>query len=159
VVDSKTFRQISGFWATGVSVLTTVNKAGRYYGLTMNALTSLSLAPPLLLVCIDNKSETIKPLAESRVFAVSILKHEQKPIAQAFAKKGAEKFERTATVKGRSGAPLISGALATIECQVAKCIEGGDHTVIFGQIDHFEMGEGAPLIFYRGGYGRLRSPE
>jgi flavin reductase (DIM6/NTAB) family NADH-FMN oxidoreductase RutF len=158
-MDSKTFRKISGYWATGVSVLTTVNQAGRQYGLTMNALSSLSLAPPLLLVCIDNDSETIKPLAESKAFAISILKHEQKPIAQAFAMKGAEKFDHAALVKGRSGAALIAGALATIECRVTQCIEGGDHTVVFGQIERFEMGEGEPLIFYRGAYARLRAPE
>lgn len=156
-MDPNSFRRLSSHWATGVSILTTLNKAGRHFGLTMNALSSLSLRPPLFLVCIDKASDTIKPLAESQVFCVNILKQDQKALAQAFAIKGKDKFTGVKITAGRTGAPVLAGALAIIECRVRQTIDGGDHLVFFGEIEHSSIGAGEPLVFYKGDYRALKS--
>jgi flavin reductase (DIM6/NTAB) family NADH-FMN oxidoreductase RutF len=150
---------MSGLWATGVAVVTTVAASGKYHGLTMNGLTSLSLAPPLFLVCIDKKSATNKALGASRVFCISILARGQESVAKRFASKGDHKFETIAVKPGLDGAPLIEGALATLECRVTKAVDGGDHTVYFGAVQAAHAGHGEPLLFYRGAYGRLHAAD
>jgi flavin reductase (DIM6/NTAB) family NADH-FMN oxidoreductase RutF len=123
--------------------------------LTANGLTSLSLDPPLFLICMDKRSQTNQALKASKVFCINILARGQDAIAQRFATKGDHKFEPLAAVRGQSGAPLIEGALASIECRVKKTVEGGDHLVYFGAVLAARVGEGEPLVFHRGAYGRL----
>jgi len=146
---------MSGLWATGVAVITTVGANGKYYGLTVNGLTSLSLDPPLFLICMDRKSHTVQPLNESKVFCINILAAGQQEIARRFATKGDHKFDRVAVVRGDSGAPLIAGSLASLECRVRDAVEGGDHMVYIGDVLTAHAAEGEPLLFYRGGFSRL----
>jgi flavin reductase (DIM6/NTAB) family NADH-FMN oxidoreductase RutF len=157
-MDPLQFRQLSSLWATGVSVVTTVAENGQYYGLTVNGLTSLSLEPPLFLICIDRKSDTLEPLTSSRVFCINILTAEQQGLAERFATKGQQKFANMSAVRGRLGAPLIQGALAALECRVSRIVEGGDHVIFIGELAANHIGRGEPLIFFRNAYTRLPKP-
>lgn len=149
-------RHAAGHFATGVAVVTTRDNDGEFYGLTMNAVTSLSLDPPLFLICVDKTSDTLPALLESRVFAINILAHEQEPISRVFASKEKDKFAGIGYHIGETGVPLLSDTLATIECRIAETYPGGDHVILLGQVERTEVDDkGEPLLFYRGGYAEL----
>lgn len=155
-IDSSAMRRVLGHFATGVTVITTRDRNGRFYGLTANAFSSVSLAPPLLLVCVDKKAETYPFFAESKVFTVNILAAGQEDISRRFAVSGGEKFEGIAYRVGANGAPILDGALAYIECRVWSECDGGDHTIYLGEVLEAQVaGEGKPLLFYRGGYREI----
>lgn len=154
------FRKACGFWATGVSIVTTCDLAGKPYGLTMNAVTSLSLDPPLFLICVDNKSDTLEPMRQSRVFCINVLEETQQELSNAFAKKGTDKFQGVSYEPGITGAPLLGGRLMGIECAVTAIHEGGDHHVFIGEVRQVSLAENdaaTPLLYYRGRYSKLPS--
>lgn len=144
-----------GQFATGVAVITTKGADGTPYGLTANAFTSLSLDPPLCLVCVDRKAESFAHFYDSKVFTVNILTSEQEDLSNRFAKSGGDKFTGIETVPGHHGAPLIAGALATIECRITDTLEGGDHVIHVGIVERHAINGGDPLLFYQGKYRRL----
>jgi flavin reductase (DIM6/NTAB) family NADH-FMN oxidoreductase RutF len=155
-IDPSALRRVMGHFVTGVTVVTTRDRDGHFYGMTANALTSVSLAPPLLLVCVDKKAETYPYFAESRAFTVNILSAEQEDISRRFAVSGGEKFEGVTYRVGANGAPILDGALAYIECRVWSEFDGGDHTIYFGEVLEAQVaGGGKPLLFYRGGYREI----
>jgi flavin reductase (DIM6/NTAB) family NADH-FMN oxidoreductase RutF len=154
-IDANELRRVLGHFPTGVSVITTQDKLGAPHGLTVNALTSVSLAPPLLLICIDKKSDTYPCFEESRVFTVNILADDQEPLSRKFAVSGGDKFESVSYRVGANGAPILDGALAYLECRVTAAYDGGDHTIYVGAIERAETGSGRPLLFYRGSYFTL----
>lgn len=156
--DPKELRRVMGTFATGVTVITTHDSAGKCYGLTANAVTSLSLTPPLILICIDRKAETFPAFLESRAFVVNILAEDQEEISSRFAKSGGDKFTGLACRPGTgSHAPVIDGALAHLECRIVDTFEGGDHVIHVGEVLHAEVRSGDPLLFYQGKYRRLAS--
>jgi flavin reductase (DIM6/NTAB) family NADH-FMN oxidoreductase RutF len=155
MLDPKELRRLMGHFATGVTIITTKGADGTPYGLTANAFTSLSLDPPLCLVCVDRKAESFAHFYDSKVFTVNILTAEQQDLSNRFAKSGGDKFTGIATVDGHHGAPLIQGALAHIECRITDTLEGGDHVIHVGRIEHMHMHGGDPLLFYQGRYRRL----
>ena len=144
-----------GHFATGVTIITTRSAAGVPYGLTANAFTSLSLDPPLCLVCVDRKAESFAHFYDSKVFTVNILTTGQEELSNRFAKSGGDKFTGVATIPSHCGAPLIEGALAHFECTITDTLEGGDHVIHVGRIEHMHMHAGDPLLFYQGRYRRL----
>ena len=146
-----------GQFATGVTVITTVDKSGQPFGLTANAFTSLSLEPPLALVCIEKKVHCYSCFEESKVFAVSVLNEKQEEISRRFATSGIDKFSGVPWHSGKSGLPLLDGAIAHIECRIVKSYDGGDHTIYVGELQEIQVEEGQPLIFFRSQYHRLRS--
>ncbi len=149
------FRRVLGHFATGVTIVTTCDTDQRPTGLTVSAFASLSLDPPLVLVCVDHKSQSYPALRDSGYFAVNVLATDQEAISRRFATTRIDKFDGVPHRLGPTGAPLIEGALAHIEClTVAKHVEG-DHTVLVGRVEHVEAGQGEPLLYYRGKYGRL----
>jgi len=149
------FRRTLGCFATGVTVITAVDDAGKARGLTANAFSSLSLDPTLILVCVDHRSDTFPVIGQANAFAVNILGEEQRDISQRFAGKGEDKFSDVPYHPGETGAPLIDGALAVIECLVHAAHEAGDHTIFVGNVQHVEYGQGKPLLFFRGNYASL----
>lgn len=153
--DPKELRRLMGHFATGVTIITTKGADGTPYGLTANAFTSLSLDPPLCIVCVDRRAESFAHFYDSRVFTVNILTRAQEELSNRFAKSGGDKFTGVATVPGHHGAPLIAGALAHMECVITDTLEGGDHVIHVGRIEHFDVDEGDPLLFYQGRYRRL----
>lgn len=154
-IEKNELRRVMGHFATGVTIITTLNKAGQLHGLTANAFTSVSLVPPLLLICVDKKAESYPSFEESRVFTVNILKDDQEALSRRFAVSGGEKFEGVAYRIGANGAPILEGVLGWLECKVAASYEGGDHTIYVGEIQEAETREGKPLLFFRGGYREM----
>ncbi|HEY4383848.1 MAG TPA: flavin reductase family protein, partial [Ktedonobacteraceae bacterium] len=124
LVDRERFRSVMSRFASGVSIITT-RSAGIDYGLTASAVTSLSLDPPTLLICVNKTSNTHDAIAEARVFAVNILREEQSELARRFATLQPGKFEGQSISYGELGIPLLDNMLATIECRVVEIISGG----------------------------------
>jgi len=155
--DSKELRRVMGLFATGVTVLTTRDAEGRPYGLTANAVTSLSLDPPLLIICIDKKAETHPHFFDSRCFVVNILAEDQEALSTHFAKSGGDKFGSLPFSINQDGVPVLEGTLAHIECRISETHEGGDHVIHIGEVQHAEVRGGRPLLFFQGRYRSLES--
>jgi len=154
-MDPREIRHVMGHFATGVTIITTKDKTGAPNGITANAFASLSLDPPLVLVCIDNKANCYNCFEESKVFAVNLLGEHQEHISTRFATKGAEKFEGIGWRAGYEGLPLLDEAIGYIQCRVAETYEGGDHTIYLGSIIAAEARGERPLLFFKGKYCRL----
>ena len=159
-LDSDAFRRACGLWATGVSIVTTVDSDARPYGLTMNAVTSLSLAPPQFLVCVDHGSDTLAPLKQSGAFCINLLTDQQQDLSNNFAKKNPDKFADVGYTSGATGAPRLDGALLAIDCSVSAIHPGGDHDIVVGKVveltQHSDLDNVAPLIYFKGRYADLQ---
>jgi flavin reductase (DIM6/NTAB) family NADH-FMN oxidoreductase RutF len=153
-VTSEEFRSVIGSFASGVTVVTTTHD-GRDFGTTVSAVTSVSLEPPMLLVCVNHTSETGRAISRSGHFAVNILAADQGELAGHFARKGDEKFRDIPFAVGLRGAPLLGGVLSTIECRVVEEVTGGTHAVYISTVERVASTSAAPLTFYRGRLGRL----
>jgi flavin reductase (DIM6/NTAB) family NADH-FMN oxidoreductase RutF len=154
-IDRTELRRVMGHFATGVTVITTRGDDGRAYGLTANSLCSVSLEPPLLLVCVDKRAESHAVFEKSGVFAVNILGHEHEELSRRFAVSGGEKFVDVEHRSGTTGAPLLDGVLGVVECRIVAVHDAGDHTIYIGEVEHLETASGDPLLFFRGKYRRL----
>ena len=154
-IDPQELRRVLGYFATGVTVITTKDREGEPYGLTANAFTSLSLDPPLALVCIDKAVQCYACFEESKVFAINVLHEDQEDVSRRFATKGIEKFAGIKWHKGKTGLPLLDGAIAYMECEIMRSYEGGDHTIFIGHIVDVAASGDRPLIFFKGKYLRL----
>jgi len=153
-VPSDRFRRVMGRWATGVCVVTARDGA-HDAGLTVNALLSVSLDPPSVLVSLQRDVDTLPVLHRSRAFAVSFLAADQQALSQRFAlaAPSEEKFRGVAVHRGTTGAPLLDGALATLECRVLSETPTFDHVLVVGEVLRLDEGsDGPPLVFYRGRY-------
>jgi flavin reductase (DIM6/NTAB) family NADH-FMN oxidoreductase RutF len=152
-MDEATFRATCGYYATGVSVLTMVSRSGEVHGLTANSFTSLSLSPPLVLVCVDKAIASYPAMLETKGFLVNILTDQQEELARQFATPDIDKFAGVTTTPGPFGAPRLKDCLAYLAARSLSNTDGGDHTIFIGEATETELGEGLPLIFYRGMYG------
>lgn len=149
-MDSRQFRNTLGHFASGVTVITTKH-GDELIGLTANAFSSLSLDPPLILVCIDKKSSSIKAFQQGEPFAVNILSEKQVEDCWRFAKKGKDKYEGCAYDLSEDGILLLQNNLATLKCTVAEVLEGGDHYIITGRVKQAAYDDTEnPLLFFRG---------
>jgi flavin reductase (DIM6/NTAB) family NADH-FMN oxidoreductase RutF len=155
VVGPDDFRRILGHFATGVTVVTTCDAESRPSGLTASAFASLSLDPPLVLVCVDHKSQTYPALRERGRFAVNVLTTHQEALSRRFASTRLDKFDGVAHRLSPLGLPLLDDALAHIECVTVTTHVEGDHTIFVGRVERATVGEGDPLLYYRGQYTRL----
>lgn len=151
-IDGKEFRRLLGHFAAGVAIITTRGGDDKPYGLTATAFTSVSLDPPLVLVCIDKKSETHSHFGASRVYAVNFLTFEQVDLSNRFAKSGGDKFAGVEWTRGSLGAPLLSGALAQLECRITDTVDAGDHTILVGRVESGTVLGGDPLLHFNGAY-------
>jgi flavin reductase (DIM6/NTAB) family NADH-FMN oxidoreductase RutF len=154
-VDASTFRRTLGQFASGVTVVTTRDASGRPLGLTVSAFCAVSLEPPLVLVCIDHRSDANRGLRESGEFAVSVLGERQEDVSRRFAAPGSDKLEGFAFLDGPLGLPLVPGAVAHLECRVRSSHEEGDHAVWVGEVRGAAAHPGPPLLHHTGGYTRL----
>ncbi len=154
-IEKNELRRVMGHFATGVTVITSFRASGELHGLTANAFSSVSLVPPLLLVCVDKKAESYPCFEESKVFTVNILSAEQEALSRKFAVSGGNKFEGVSYRIGANGAPILDGSIAYLECKLSGSMDAGDHTVYLGEIEQAETHEAKPLLFFRGGYREL----
>ncbi|MYD24859.1 MAG: flavin reductase family protein [Gemmatimonadetes bacterium] len=152
--DQMEQRRIMGHFATGVTVVTTCYE-DRPQGMTANAVASLSLDPPLILVSVDVKAQMNTYLRASDCFAVNILTEEQEEISVRFAKHGPKDFSGIAYRTEATGSPVFEQALAYVDCRVTEILQGGDHDIFIGEIVAGGAGQGRPLVFYGGQYGTL----
>ena len=148
-IDKDAFRRVLSNFAAGVTVVTTLDRDRQPHGLTATAFTSVSLDPPLVLVCIDKKAETYPHFGSAGVFAVNFLGADQRDVSQHFAKHGGDKFSGLAWRRGVLGAPILDGSVGHVECRIANGFDGGDHTIYVGEIEAADASDGAPLLYFR----------
>jgi flavin reductase (DIM6/NTAB) family NADH-FMN oxidoreductase RutF len=153
------FRLAFGQFATGVTVVTVESTPGRVHGMTANSVTSVSLDPLLLLVCVDQKAHLLPMVKTKRQFGVNILKDDQQGISRYFAQTDENpETERELRVRYRwteSRIPLVQDALVHIACKVVASYVAGDHTIFIGEVESSEIFDGEPLLYFRGGYRRI----
>jgi flavin reductase (DIM6/NTAB) family NADH-FMN oxidoreductase RutF len=157
-VSAAEFREAMGNFATGVAVVTSVGADGQPVGTTANAVTSLSLDPPLLLVCFDLRSATLEAIRGHGAFVVNVLGHRQRYLSANFARRGiAAAWDGVRHRRGPTGSPRLDGVIAVVECTVEHALRGGDHEIVVGRVQQVETaGDGAaPLVFWRGHYTSL----
>lgn len=150
-VNATAFRQAFGQLTAGVSIVTTRDRDGQLLGMTATSVTSLSLDPPLLLVCVDNRTRTATALTDNVPFVVQFLAQDQELLARQFASAAPNKFAGVAYHLTESGAPAIEGALATLECQPYAIYPGGDHTIVVGRIVDVQLPDTSmpPLVYFQ----------
>jgi flavin reductase ActVB len=157
MVTADLFRQVMSHWASGVTIVT--NGPGAPYGLTVSSFASVSLDPPLILVCLDNRLSGFNYFKESKHFGVSILSEAQQDVSGLFARKGTERPADLYHAGKKTGIPVIRGAVAVLECETVATYPGGDHTIFLGQVQALDIAEGKhagkPLLYCRGGYQRM----
>jgi 3-hydroxy-9,10-secoandrosta-1,3,5(10)-triene-9,17-dione monooxygenase reductase component len=155
-ISQEHFRAVLGHFCTGITVITATDALGPA-GLTAQSFTSLSLDPPLVLVCPAKNSTSWPRIEAAGAFCVNVLAEDQEELCRGFAMRGADKFAGVGYVPApHTGAPLLAGALAWIDCRLEAMHDGGDHLIAVGRVlDLGNRVDGRPLLFYRGGYGRF----
>jgi flavin reductase (DIM6/NTAB) family NADH-FMN oxidoreductase RutF len=154
--DPRTLRDALGCFATGVTVVTCVGPDGEPAGLTVNSFTSVSLEPPLLLVCIHKKAATAGALITAEHFAINVLQTGQQPASIRFSTRHDDRFGETPWSRGENGAPILKESLSVFECERFAVYDGGDHHILVGRVIKARFDEGLdPLLFFRGRYRRL----
>lgn len=155
-IDPTAFRAVLGRYATGVAVVTTRDQAGVPVGLTVNSFTSVSLDPPLVLFCLDRAAGSEPAFAASDCFAVNILGDDQCPVSMRFADPVAQRFVDDLTIRWETGAPVLTDALAALDCRMHARYDGGDHVILVGRVVRAEvLADASPLVYWRGGYRAL----
>ena len=158
-VSTEPFRNTLAKFCTGVTIVTTKNQEGMH-GLTVNAFTSVSLDPPLILVCIQKNGLSHSSLCECESFVVNILSIEQKELSDRFANPAIDSEDRFRDLSFRvskNGVPILADNLGHLECRVVNQFEGGDHTIFIGQVENGDFSEGKqPLLFYESRYSYIR---
>jgi flavin reductase (DIM6/NTAB) family NADH-FMN oxidoreductase RutF len=154
--DSRTLRDALGCFATGVTVVTCVDAEGRPAGLTVNSFTSLSLDPPLLLVCVHKLAASAEALTGASNFAINVLQTGQQPASITFSTRVEDRFGKTPWSCGEAGAPILKDSLCVFECERFAVYEGGDHHILVGRVVKASFDASLdPLLYFRGRYRRL----
>ena len=156
-LDARELRNALGQFATGVCVISTVNKDGQAVGMTANSFSSVSLDPPLVLWSLQNGSDIYDTFAAPESFAINVLALEHEDLSNLYAKKGDHVMPQEHYALGRNGAPILKGALVSFECDLHATHEGGDHLIIVGRVlDVVSRPGGKPLLFHSVRYCELR---
>lgn len=151
-VDTVEFRRALGAFVTGVTVVTTLQPDGTPRGFTANSFTSVSLDPPLVLVCVAKSASSCAVFANAAHFAVSVLAEDQESVSSLFASKSPDKFAQTHWHPRRTGSPVIRGAAASFDCRMHQVVDAGDHVVLIGRVLDFSHTDATPLGYCRGAY-------
>ncbi|HVO78728.1 MAG TPA: flavin reductase family protein [Candidatus Bathyarchaeia archaeon] len=162
-ISSKEFRAALGRFSSGVTVITVDTVEGDVHGMTASSFCSVSLRPPLVLVCIDHLAETYLHIRERGRFGVSILREDQDALSEFFAdperNPGAARRLDIRYNHMKSGTPVVADTLANLDCVVVQSHAAGDHTIFVGEVKEVAVAEGAPLVYFRGRYGLHRERE
>ena len=154
-LDDGELRKAFGSFTTGVTVVATREADGTPRGFTANSFSSVSLDPPLLLVCIAKSALSLRVFQEAPCFSVNILEQSQAEVSRIFASQAVDKFDRVPWDKGVSEIPLLRGSLARFICETDRQIDAGDHAILLGKVVGFDYQNGTPLSYFRGKYGTL----
>jgi 3-hydroxy-9,10-secoandrosta-1,3,5(10)-triene-9,17-dione monooxygenase reductase component len=153
-IDVARFREVLGHFASGVTVVTGLSEHREPIGFTCQAFAALSLDPPMVLLAPGKSSTTWPRIAQAGAFCVNILASDQEALARSFAVSGGNKFSGVAWEPGpETGAPLLEGVVAWVECELGDIFDAGDHELVTGRVLALGVGRGQPLLFYRGGFG------
>ncbi len=155
-LDQARFREVLGHFATGVTIVTALEE-GLPVGFSCQSFSALSLDPPMVVLAPARASTSWPRIRAAGAFCVNILGEHQEAVCRAFAISGGDKFSGVGWRPGITGAPVIDGSLAVVECELGEIFEGGDHEIVTGSVVALDVGEGGPLLFYRGGFGRFVS--
>jgi flavin reductase (DIM6/NTAB) family NADH-FMN oxidoreductase RutF len=154
--DARALRDAFGCFTTGVTVITTVCADGRKVGLTANSFTSVSLDPPLALICVDLKSSSLPWLDAAGVFAVNVLHAEHQELARNFVRKDVDRFAGVDTETWKTGVPVLSGCMANFECETHQVFDAGDHRVYVGRVVKLRYDpDHEPLVYLQGRFRRV----
>lgn len=154
-VDPALFRTVLSRFASGVTVVTSRDATGQDYGMTVSAFSSVSLEPPLVMVCIGQSATWHDVLPEATHFNVHVLGDEQEAISRRFASDRADRFVDVSHTRGANGVVQLTGALALLECRITARHAAGDHTIVVGEVEQARADEGDPLLYFRGRYARI----
>jgi flavin reductase ActVB len=154
-ISKDEFRAALSRFPSGVTVVTTKDAGGRLHGITVSAFASVSLEPPMILVCVDKRAGSHDALAESGAFVVHILAEEHEHHSNKFASPVPDKFDDIEFRHGLREIPVLENALVTLECRLAHAHEGGDHTIFVGEIERAEIKDGNPLVYWHGDYRKI----
>ncbi|MDO9105318.1 MAG: flavin reductase family protein [Methylovulum sp.] len=156
-VNVDDFKQALQLWASGVTVVTTRSEKFGTQGMTVTAFSSVSVEPPQILVCINDRADTGEGIHESQCFAVNVLAADQQEVSNQFAGGSSQqqRFENTAWQPGVTGAPILSDSLMSLECTVVDKVRAGTHWIIIGAVQHCVCRSGEPILYYRGAYRQL----
>jgi flavin reductase (DIM6/NTAB) family NADH-FMN oxidoreductase RutF len=149
------FRQIAGQWLTGVAVVTSMESPSGPCGMTMSAVTSLSLTPPQFLICIDQRARTMGAIRNSGSFCINYLRDDQRDLAVSFSRAGNDRFASLTYKTGETGSPILEGVIAYVECKLHTVHHGGDHWIVIGDAVGGGFSGGPPLAYFHGAYRRL----
>lgn len=156
-VSPTLFRQACGRWTTGVAIATTRDALGEPHGLTVNSFTSVSLEPPLVLICIDRGSQTVAAFRDAPGFALNVLAETQRELSQRFAQWPEGRFQGVEWKPGEhTGSPMLGGVLCAMECARESWVEAGDHWILVGRVVAAEIADGQPLLYFTGQYRAIR---
>lgn len=154
--DKRAFRQALGCFPTGVAVVTAAPPERHPMGITVNSFTSVSLDPPMVLWCLDRKSDRYEAFTKATGFTISVLGTAHEDVSSRLARQGSHSLDGIELIETTLGPPALADALAFFECRTAAVHAGGDHAILVGEVLRFTRREaGAPLVFFRGRYGAL----
>ena len=154
--DTREFRQALGYFPTGVAVVTASIPGGDHTGITVNSFTSVSLDPPLVLWCIDRKSNRFEAFIGAKLYTISLLGTAHETVSSRLSKQGAHSLDGIGLLDTELGPPALADALAFFECEAEAVHQGGDHAILVGRVLRFARREaGEPLVFFKGKYGAL----
>ncbi|MGP8246285.1 MAG: flavin reductase family protein [Bryobacteraceae bacterium] len=154
-VSSDLFRQACGRFPNGVTIATVTDSGGAPHGLTVSSFSSLSLDPPLVLICLGHAVTVIDRFRAAGYFGLSVLAENQQSISERFARRGHNRFTGVPWHSGEFGVPLIDGCLAAMECAVDRRVSAGDHDILIGRMLRAHVSEGRPLVHWAGNYRKL----
>jgi 3-hydroxy-9,10-secoandrosta-1,3,5(10)-triene-9,17-dione monooxygenase reductase component len=153
-LDQARFREALAHFATGITIVTALED-GEPVGFTCQAFAALSLDPPMVILAPARSSTSWPRIAKAGAFCVNILEEHQEALSRTFAVSGGDKFDGVGWSPGVTGSPVLEGSLAVVECRLGEIFDGGDHELVTGHVVAMEIGSGAPLLFYRSGFGRF----
>ena len=155
-IDPDSFRSVLGRFASGITIITALDNAGRDVGMTVSAFCSVSLDPPLVQACVDRAASMFNALQRAERFGVSVLADEQEALARRFAAvDSSHRFDGIGYSRGENGVVLLDDALAHIECSMVSRFAAGDHMLFVGAVERATARDARPLLYYRGGYAQL----
>jgi len=156
-VSSADFRSALSRFASGVTVVTTKDATEKPFGITVSAFCSVSLDPPLVLICIEKTTGSHHAFEQSGRFTVNILASNEPNISDHFASLIEDKFAGVDHAVDEHGIPILQGSLATLQCKLFKTLDGGDHSIFIGEVEHVIVRDADPLIYYKGGYRHIQN--
>ena len=155
-IDQSVFRRVLGRFATGITIVTALDEEGAPIGLTVNAFTSLSLEPPLVLFCLDKRNASLSAFTKGKNFALNMWGEDQQEISITFSSPVDDRFANIETETWETGVPILNGCIANLECLIDAVHEGGDHLIIVGRVEKlFQAESGRPLLYFNGNYARI----